>query len=105
MVKKKTSKKQKNSSIKLLPHNPKTSLRDPKQVLDTLLHCLAINDIEAFQDVLIGHLKHASKTDLSRKTKLGRRTLYDLMDREKPFNPTLSTIGPILKALGTDFLS
>jgi DNA-binding phage protein len=83
----------------LYPHDPKKSLQNPKEVLETLLHCLSINDIEAFQDVLIAYLMHTSKTDLARKTKLGRRTLYDLLDRKKPFNPTLSTIGPLFKAL------
>lgn len=68
--------------------------------LATLLHCLAINDLEAFQDILIAHLKYASKSDLVRKTKLGRRTIYDLLDSRKRFNPTISTIGPLLKALG-----
>ena len=85
--------------MKLYPHDPKKSLQDPKEVLETLLHCLSINDIEAFQDVLIAFLKYTSKTDLARRTKLGRRTLYDLLDRKKPFNPTISTIGPLLKEL------
>ncbi len=99
MHKKKILSRQKKYSKKLTPHNPKQSLRDPKEILETLLHCLAIDDIEAFQDVLVAHLKYASKTDLARKTKLGRRTIYDLMDRKKPFNPTISTIAPLLKAL------
>ena len=99
MDKKKTSSRQRKFSKKLIPHDPKESLKDPKEVLETLLHCLSIDDIEAFQDVLIAHLKYASKTDLARRTKLGRRTIYDLMDRKKPFNPTISTIAPLLKAL------
>lgn len=99
MAKKKTSERQRKSSIRLYPHDPKKSLQDPKEVLETLLYCLSINDIEAFQDVLVAYLKYASKTDLAKQTKLGRRTLYDLLDRKKQFNPTISTIGPLLKAL------
>ena len=99
MAKKKTLERQKKSSMKLLPHDPKKSLKNPKEIIETLLHCLAINDLEAFQDVLVAHLKYASKTDLVTKTKLGRRTIYDLLDRRKRFNPTISTIGPLLKAL------
>jgi len=99
MDKKKTSARRRKSSKTLMPHDPKQSLKNSKEVLETLLHCLAIDDIEAFQDVLVAHLQYASKTDLARKTKLGRRTLYDLMDRKKHFNPTISTIAPLLKAL------
>ena len=99
MARTKISERQKNSSIKLSDHDPKKSLQDPKEILETLLHCLAINDLEAFQDVLVAHLKYASKTDLAKKTKLGRRTIYDLLDPKKRFNPTISTIGPLLKAL------
>ena len=99
MNKKKTSEKRKKYSVKLIPFDPKKGLQDPKEILETLLYCLSIDDIEAFQDVLVAHLKYASKTDLALKTKLGRRTIYDLMDRNKPFNPTISTIGPLLKAL------
>src|SRR5262249_43571098 len=99
MAKKKTSNGLKKSSLKLYTHDPKKSLQDPKEVLETLLHCLSINDLEAFQDVLVAYLKFTSKTELSRKTKLGRRTLYDLLDRKKKFNPTISTIGPLFKAL------
>lgn len=99
MGKKRILKRQKGSSVKLYPYDPKKSLVNPKEILDTLLHCLAINDLEAFQDVLVAHIKYCSKTELSRKTKLGRRTLYDLLDSNKPFNPTLSTIGPLLKSL------
>ena len=93
------SDRQKKFSVKLSPHDPKKSLQDPKEVLETLLHCLAINDVEAFRDVLVAHFKYASKTDLVRKTNLGRRTIYDLLDSKKRFNPTISTIGPLLKAL------
>ena len=99
MARKRTSRERNTSSLKLSRHDPKKSLKDSNEILETLLHCLAINDLEAFQDVLVAYLKYASKTDLARKTKLGRRTLYDLVDSKKKFNPTISTIGPLFKAL------
>ena len=57
------------------------------------------NDLETFQDVLIAHLRTVSKSKLAAKTKIGRQTLYDLIDEKKEFNPTLSTLGSILKAI------
>jgi len=58
-----------------------------------------MNDLEAFQDVLIAYLRISAKAQLSRKTKIGRTTLYDLMDPDKPFNPTLETLGKIFEEL------
>ena len=57
------------------------------------------DDLETFKDVLIAHIRAISKTQLSTKSKLGRQTLYDLIDEDKEFNPTLSTLGSILKAI------
>jgi DNA-binding phage protein len=68
-------------------------------VREILLESLAANDLETFQDVLVGYLRATSKLSLSRKTRLGRTTLYDLIDPEKPFNPTLETLGKIFESL------
>ena len=99
MAKTKTSGRQKNSSVKLTEHNYSKNLKDKKLVLDTLLDCLIRNDIESFQDVLVAHLRTVSKSEFARDTKVGRQTLYDLLDEKKPFNPTLSTLGSIFRKL------
>jgi DNA-binding phage protein len=99
MAKAKTSGTRKKSSAKLTKHDSSLSLRDPQKVLETLWACLIENDIEAFRDVLIAHLHTVNKLQLSKQSKIGRRTLYDLMDESKPFNPTIETLGPILKSL------
>ncbi len=39
------------------------------------------------------------KSKLAIETKLGRQTLYDLLDEEKPFNPGIKTLAPLLKTL------
>ena len=88
---------------------PKRSLRkhdvfnkefnDPKIVKAILVDALMNDDLETFQDVLVAHLRATSKSKLSRKTKLGRQTLYDLIDETKEFNPTLTTLSSILKAI------
>jgi DNA-binding phage protein len=66
---------------------------------EVLAEALMNNDLETFQDVLTVHIRTVSKSKLAAKTRIGRQTLYDLIDEEKEFNPTLSTLGSILKAI------
>jgi DNA-binding phage protein len=99
MARTKTSARQKGSSVRLTEHDYSKTLKDRKLVLDTLLDCLVRNDVETFQDVLVAHLRTVSKSKLASETKLGRQTLYDLLDEKKPFNPSLTTLGSILKSL------
>ena len=99
MAKTKISAKRRNSSVKLTRYEPGEKLKDPKTALETLLYCLTENDLESFQDVLIAHLRTVSKSKLAKETKLGRQTLYDLIDGTKTFNPTLSTLGPLFHSL------
>ncbi len=73
--------------------------KDAKKIKTILIEALMEDDLETFRDVLIAHIRAMSKTQLSVKSKLGRQTLYDLIDEEKEFNPTLSTLGSILKAI------
>lgn len=82
-------------------HDPFSSpqLKDAHLVKEVLVEALMNNDLETFQDVLIAHLRTVSKSKLATKTKLGRQTLYDLIDESKEFNPTLSTLGSLLKAI------
>jgi hypothetical protein len=68
-------------------------------VREILLDALVHNDMGTFQDVLVGYLRTSSKLSLSKKSKIGRTTLYDLMNPEKQFNPTLETIGKIFEDL------
>ncbi|MBI1861748.1 MAG: hypothetical protein HYR96_12600 [Deltaproteobacteria bacterium] len=99
MGKKRTSSKPSGSRQKLTKHDYTKTLKDRRLILETLIECLVENDTESFQDVLVAHLRTVSKSKLAVETKLGRQTLYDLLDRNKPFNPTLTTIGSILQSL------
>lgn len=100
MDKAKTSKKPKTFSKKFLKEfKPSTSLLlNKKLVAETLVDCLLKNDVQAFQDVLVSHLRTLSKTDLARQTGLGRRTLYDLIEG-KNFDPRLSTLSALLSKI------
>jgi DNA-binding phage protein len=102
MAKATTSKKIKKSKpIYLTEYKPFTSpeLKDPKLVIEILLDCVREGDLDSFRQTLIAHLIRVNKTDFAKKTKLGRRTLYALMDPKKPFNPELSTVCAILKSI------
>ncbi|MCM0604703.1 MAG: hypothetical protein KA715_01285 [Xanthomonadaceae bacterium] len=82
-------------------HEPSSNknLANKAVVREILIEALTTNDMDTFQDVLVGYLRTSSKLAMSKKTKIGRTTLYDLMDTEKPFNPTLETIGKIFEDL------
>ncbi len=105
MDKAKISKKQKNS----LPTSKKAILYEHKvldeSVLDRemmrfiLTEALIDGDIETLRDVLITQIRLHNKADLVRKTKLGRQTLYDLIEGKREFNPTVKTLSSILKAI------
>lgn len=102
MGKAKTSKKQKTPSKKsknpiLVAHDPfSPELTDPKLIKQAVLQALVDGDLEAVRDVLIAHLQTVNKSKLASKAKLGRQTLYDLMDTEKEFNPSIKTLANIL---------
>lgn len=99
MGKAKTSKKCKASSPRTLTkHEPDAKLlTDKKLVVEVLIESLLANDLDTFRDVLIAHLRTISKTDLAKKTGLGRRTIYDMLN--KKFDPRLSTLSSILSKI------
>jgi DNA-binding phage protein len=41
----------------------------------------------------------ANKAAIAKKAGIGRRTLYDLIDPKKEFNPELSTVSAVIRAL------
>jgi DNA-binding phage protein len=82
-------------------HGPFSSkeLKDPHLVAETLLECIKTGDIESFREVLMAHLMTVNKAAIAKKAGIGRRTLYDLIDLKKDFNPELSTISALIRAL------
>lgn len=102
MAKAATSKMRKKSVTKSLKaHAPFASkeLKNPKVVVETLLGCIRTGDTEAFREVLTAHLLTVNKMALAKKAGIGRRTLYDLLDPKKEFNPELSTISAVIKSI------
>ncbi len=102
MAKPKTSKKRKKSKTKYLrEHIPFSSpeLKNPKLVSEALLECIRTGDLDAFRDVLISYVLTSNKSNLAQKAGIARRTLYDLLDLKKKFNPELSTVSAVIRAL------
>jgi DNA-binding phage protein len=102
MAKATISKKQKKSKTKYLRvYEPFTNSRlgDPKIVVEMLLECIVEGDSDSFREVLCSYLIRVNKAEFAKKSRLGRRTLYALMDFKKPFNPELSTVSAILKSI------
>lgn len=85
----------------LKEHVPFSSrdLQDSKLVSEALLDCVKSGDLDSFREVLIAHLMTANKSEIAKKAGIGRQTLYDLMDPDKEFNPELSTISALIRAL------
>lgn len=74
-------------------------LKNAKLVTETLLDCIRTGDLDAFREVLASHLMTVNKIRLAKKAGVGRRTLYDILDPKKKFNPELSTISAVIRAL------
>ncbi len=74
-------------------------LVNPKLIKKAILEALVDGDLETVRDLLVAHLRTVNKSKLALKTKLGRQTIYDLMDSEKEFNPSLKTLSIILEKL------
>ncbi len=106
MAKVKISNKPKKSLSKskkpllLEVHNPYSKiLANVKTIKKAVLEALIDGDLEAVRDLLVAHLRTVNKTKLATKTKLGRQTIYDLIDTNKEFNPSVKTLTSILDHL------
>lgn len=89
--------------MKLEAHVPFSSreIKSAKLVADTLIECIRSGDLDSFRDVLTAHLLVANKLQLAKKAGLGRRTIYDILDRSRNFNPELSTVSALIRALAS----
>lgn len=56
-------------------------------------------DMEMLKDAVVGLIRQNKKSDLIKKTKLGRQTLYDLINDKREFNPTVKTLSALLQAI------
>ncbi len=83
----------------VVPYDPSERLKETQSVYWSLIECLVENDAESFREILIAHLSVTNKLKFAKDCKIGRQTLYDLLNEDKPFNPTFETIGSVLQGI------
>ena len=91
----------KNSLKKPVQQVPfsRTQLKDSALVGEILLESLRTGDLNSFRMVLASHIVSANKMQLAKKAGMSRRALYDMMDMKQKFNPELSTLSSVIRAL------
>lgn len=104
MANKKILKKQKKSlkqSKKIEPYAHKhldETILTKGRVREVLVNALIDGDFDTLKDAIITQILISNKTALMKKTKLGRQTLYDIINDKRDFNPTIKTLSQLLKA-------
>ena len=72
-------------------------LLDQELIFKALWQCLVEQDVEAFKDVLRGHLEAVNKKELAKRSRTSRRTLHRILSKEG--NPTLESVSKVIHAL------
>jgi len=108
MVKKKISKKQElclddlpkrrlKSKSRVLKVSSLSRLADKNLIFESLWECLIDQDLDSFKEILKSHIDAVGMSELSKKTKASKRTMYRTLSEEG--NPTLKSISRIVSAL------
>lgn len=102
MGNKKISKKQKKflisnapihkagSSFKSKTHDPDAKLKDVRFIAEALAQAIVAGDKKAFLNIFRAHIRSKNISELERKTKIKRSTIYSAIEMDA--NPTISTI-------------
>lgn len=75
------------------------SYPDRKIIESILVEAIMEGDMEMLKDAVVGLIRLNKKSDLIKKTKLGRQTLYDLINDKREFNPTVKTLSALLQVI------
>ena len=107
MANKKTSKRQRSYTLndmpiaklkkgtKTVPHDPLKTLLDPKFIAEALVEALFIKrDKKSFLSILRTYVLAHNISELGRKTKLRRSTIYAAIAKDA--NPTIETVMALL---------
>ena len=78
-----------------LPHDPSKFLRDRDKILHALTEAMEEGDVEAFREILSGHVKAVGVQNIINQTDLTKSTIYSAIKEDA--NPTIETIFQILK--------
>ena len=85
------------SKAKVTKVSSANRLADKNLIFESLWECLIDQDLDAFKDILKTHIDAVGMTELSKKTKTSKRTMYRTLSEDG--NPTLKSISQILSAL------
>jgi probable addiction module antidote protein len=111
MGKAKTSRKQKQFTLDMLPikklkqgakthaHDPGVNLRNPEFIAKALFQCMTEGDTDAFKEILRAHYEAVNTVAVLKRTGLSRRTFYSALSPEG--NPSLSTVMKMVAGLAT----
>src|SRR5271155_4645085 len=106
MDKKKTSKKQKHSSmleakivklkhgLKITKNDAAVALRDPKFIGEAIYQALTDGDAAAFIEIIAAHVEAVNLTHLSEASGVALRTIHNTLS--KGANPRLKTIAKLM---------
>lgn len=72
---------------------------DPDLLKEILIEAIFNDDVAQLADAVVAMIRESNKADLIKKTGLGRRTLYDLIEGKREFNPSIRTLSSLLKGL------
>jgi probable addiction module antidote protein len=73
------------------------NMRNKKKVAKALLECIADNDLEAFREILEGHIMAMNITNFSKEVGVPRRTIYNILESDS--NPTLKNVAKIISKI------
>ncbi len=83
-----------------LPHKApgrKSERLSSSELAHSLLQGVQSGDLDFFRTILAQQIASTNKLQLSKKTGIGRRTLYDILDPSIPFNPGLATLSALIR--------
>jgi probable addiction module antidote protein len=83
--------------VDLTPYNPGAVMRDKAHIAKALIECIVENDMEAFKEILSGHMRVINKDELAKKTGISKRTLFRMVSPEG--NPTLENASKVIHEL------
>lgn len=79
------------------PYSPGETMRDKAFIAKALIECIIENDMEAFKEILSGHMRVVNKDELAKKTGISKRTLFRMVSPEG--NPTLENASKVIHEL------
>lgn len=74
----------------------KNIYKDTDNIIEVLLEHFRHNDMDNFFIVLRAYIKNSNKLKLSNSTKLGRTSVYELLNNPNPENVQIGTISKII---------